>query len=294
MVAEGQITGIAFSPDSRWVLTASLDGTVRAWEAMTGRPIEPPLVHDAAVTELDLSGDGRRLATVCADKSVLLWRITLPAVSARGNPGSPWSAQGTSKLHHSHAVRSVRFSPTQTEVLTVSDDQAVRVWDAVRGTMLSDPMRHADRVLAAEFSSDGKRLLTAARDRTLRVWDARTGHALTEPLLHADALVAAFLSLDASQAVSVCRDGTVWIRSLPVPARDPPSWLLDLAQALSGGGESEDGRGRAGRWEQLAGVKEALARATTNDPLAAWGRSFFRENRAEGGSVSATGGTGAD
>jgi serine/threonine protein kinase len=42
---EQQVVGIAFSPDGKAVLTGSKDNTARLWDAVTGRPIAPPLRH---------------------------------------------------------------------------------------------------------------------------------------------------------------------------------------------------------------------------------------------------------
>ena len=39
----------AFSPDGRFVVTASVDRTARVWEAATGKAIGEPLRHEKAV-----------------------------------------------------------------------------------------------------------------------------------------------------------------------------------------------------------------------------------------------------
>ena len=40
------VLSAAFSPDGRFVVTASMDGTARLWEAATGKAIGEPLRHD--------------------------------------------------------------------------------------------------------------------------------------------------------------------------------------------------------------------------------------------------------
>ena len=52
------ITGLAFSPDGRTLLSASRDKTVRCWEVATGECVEIVRGHTAWVTALDLSLDG--------------------------------------------------------------------------------------------------------------------------------------------------------------------------------------------------------------------------------------------
>ena len=49
----------AFSPDGRFVVTASEDGTARIWEAATGKAIGEPLRHEKKVSSAAFSPDGR-------------------------------------------------------------------------------------------------------------------------------------------------------------------------------------------------------------------------------------------
>ena len=50
---------MAFSPDGKTVLTGSVDGTARLWDAATGQPIGPPLPHQSGVWAVAFSPDGK-------------------------------------------------------------------------------------------------------------------------------------------------------------------------------------------------------------------------------------------
>ena len=63
-----------FSPDGRWVATASEDNTARIWNAKTGFPVTEPLTHRAMVTSLAWLPDSRRLLTGSQDGTVRLWK----------------------------------------------------------------------------------------------------------------------------------------------------------------------------------------------------------------------------
>jgi WD40 repeat protein len=49
----------AFTPDGRWVLSASVDGTARVWDWRNGRPITPPLTIEGEPLSLAVTPDGK-------------------------------------------------------------------------------------------------------------------------------------------------------------------------------------------------------------------------------------------
>ena len=62
------------------------------------------------------------------------------------------------------AVYAASFSPDGRRIVTASDDETARVWDAESGKPVGEPMRHEDGVIAASFSPDGRRIVTASGD----------------------------------------------------------------------------------------------------------------------------------
>ncbi|CEP16590.1 hypothetical protein [Parasitella parasitica] len=83
-----RITDFTFSPDSRWIVSASLDGTVRTWDLPTGAMIDIFKVEDI-VTCLAFSPDADFLATGHVDNNgIFLWanRTQYANVSLRSIP----------------------------------------------------------------------------------------------------------------------------------------------------------------------------------------------------------------
>src|SRR5262245_52312166 len=155
---DGAVTDVTFSPDGRWVLTASDDHTARVWDAATGKPrFDAPLRHDAAVLRASFSPDGDRVVTAGADGTVRVW----DAVTGR---------QLAALAGHQGAVRDARFSLDGRQVVTAGTDTTARVWDATSGAPVGVPLPHDGRVVRASFHPDGKRVLTASADGAARIW----------------------------------------------------------------------------------------------------------------------------
>src|SRR5260370_42548005 len=59
----GVVWDVVFSPDGRWIATASEDHTARVWEADTGREVARINHESIRVSSVAFSPDGRLLAT---------------------------------------------------------------------------------------------------------------------------------------------------------------------------------------------------------------------------------------
>jgi WD40 repeat protein len=115
------------------------------------------------------------------------------------------------------------FSPDNRRLLTCDYDYTARLWDALTGQPLSEPMRHRERVPWGAFSPDGRSVVTASWDRTARVWDASNGKPLTSPLQHNAKVQGAYWSADAKQLYTVTEDDylQVWDLATSQPLTAP-------------------------------------------------------------------------
>ncbi|KAG2072366.1 WD40 repeat-like protein, partial [Suillus decipiens] len=73
-----EASAVAFFKDSRRIITASEDKTLRIWDvekrALEGGPFEEPTDgHTHWVLSLCFSPDGKRLASGSLDRKVIIW-----------------------------------------------------------------------------------------------------------------------------------------------------------------------------------------------------------------------------
>lgn len=91
----------------------------------------------------------------------------------------PTNQKSSFPSSHRDLVYSVRLSPDQSKIATVSYDHQVYLWDAKNPKSSGKHLRdHTDSVYDAAFSPNGKRLATVGADRTVKIWDVETGKRL--------------------------------------------------------------------------------------------------------------------
>jgi hypothetical protein len=160
----GTVEGVAYSPDGTRLASAGSDGSVRVWDAITGRQALPPCRgHTGAAQAVAYSPDGKMLASAGQDKTVRIWDLT--------------TAQSIHILaDYKFPVSTVAFSPDGRRLVSGDVGGYVRVWDVMTGWEVFSPLKgHYAFVFSVAYSPDGRRLASAAADSLVWRWNAMTG-----------------------------------------------------------------------------------------------------------------------
>jgi WD40 repeat protein/serine/threonine protein kinase len=73
--SDGDITHLAFTPNSKYLASSSTDKTVRIWSPDSTTPLAVLQGHKDSVNCVAFSPDGRRMATAGSDHTVKLWDV---------------------------------------------------------------------------------------------------------------------------------------------------------------------------------------------------------------------------
>jgi WD40 repeat protein len=188
----GMVNAMAFSPDSRRVLTAclgfrgrrsgteyveELPGMTQLWEADTGKPVGSPLFHPGRVDALAFGPDGRTI--LIGGVYGELAGVAQLRDAVTGQPLGP-------PLLHRSPVSDVGFGPDGNTILTYSDLDGLRVWEAATGNLLREPLKNERVVFSPDRRSVadlGDRRSDAALGRhNVQLHDPFTGEPLGPPL----------------------------------------------------------------------------------------------------------------
>ncbi|KAJ1966268.1 U3 snoRNP protein [Dipsacomyces acuminosporus] len=154
------VTAVHFTKGSQVVLSASLDGTVRAYDLVRYRNFRiftSPTPVQFNTLAVDPSGD-----IVCAG-SQDTFEIYM------------WSMQ-TGKLldilsGHTGPISSLAFRPDGLSLASGSWDKTLRLWDVFDRTKVVDRLEHNNEVLAIAYRPDGKEICASTIDGQIHFWD---------------------------------------------------------------------------------------------------------------------------
>ncbi len=148
----------ALSADGLTLATGGADGVVKVWRRTTGQVARTVPAHRAAVSALNLTPDGRLLATAGRDNALRLVDLATGRVRALAEQGAP--------------VTTLVFTPDGTALFAGQGDARWALWDVAGGRERFTSAGPGESW--AGFSADGKLLATAAR-HGVTVRDVATG-----------------------------------------------------------------------------------------------------------------------
>ncbi|CAG8782421.1 27451_t:CDS:2, partial [Racocetra persica] len=154
------VSVVEFAKNGHVLFSASLDGTVRAFDLIryrNFRTFTSPSPVQFTSLAVDPSGE-----IVCAG-SMDTFEVFV------------WSVQ-TGKLldimaGHEGPISGLAFNPTGLLLASSSWDATVRVWDVFERSKHVDVLRHTSDVLAVAFRPDGKQLAASTLDGQITFWN---------------------------------------------------------------------------------------------------------------------------
>lgn len=252
------IGSIAFSPDGTYVVTGSVDTTVRLWEAAVGREVRTFRGHEGEISSVGFSPDGKYILSAGAGTTAKLWEVASgeEAHTLRGQADEIWSAvfspngkyiltAGTSaaKLWEIATGEEVRtfvgvgspavFSPDGKYILAGSEERyTAKILEAATGQEVHTLNGHGNWIYGVAFSPDGTYALTGSIDNTAILWDVDTGQEVYTIRGHSSSVRSVAFSPDGKYILTGSADRTTRLWEVAI-GQEVRSWRGHMHRVLS-------------------------------------------------------------
>jgi WD40 repeat protein len=177
-------TSIAFSPNSRWIASASKDCTVRLWDVVTGSQHHVMRGHTSWVRCVAFSLDGTIIVSGSNDGTLRIWDVAT-------------GAERRVMTGHTADVNSLAFAPDGQTVVSASKDGSLRVWEVLTGTELRVIEGDGGILHCVAFFPDGANIASGSSNGNLQLWS--TTNSTRQPALE--------VRLNSGQSLAFSPDG---------------------------------------------------------------------------------------
>ena len=199
-IGSSGVVGYArFSPDGKYLVTASGDNYVRLWEIEGGQWREKVILDGPCVwihLETSFSPDGKYLVIVSNKELAKLWECV--------------DGQWRRKVILRHSARPIfcaSFSPDGNHLVTLSSDDICKIWRLEDDQWQEKVIIEWHMMADAQFSPDGKHLVIASLQGTVKIWKLDDGQwAEKFTIEHLHGVKNARFSLDGKHLVTVISD----------------------------------------------------------------------------------------
>jgi WD40 repeat protein len=162
---EGSVITVDFADHGPGLISASTDGTVRVWDAITGEQIGELEGMSGRYRDADLTADGQTAVTVDFRGVVRVWDVD--SGITRGDQLNDLTREGR--------ARSVDLSADESSVLVSFGDGRARLSNLDDRQVAQTFGRHNGAVRSAEFGGAGRSVVTTGlSDGEARIYDAGT------------------------------------------------------------------------------------------------------------------------
>ena len=176
---------VQFSPDGRWLVSASFDKAIKLWDGVKGTFVATLRGHVGPVYQVAWSADSRLFVSGSKD-STLKARMPRPDTLLAGLFGLSgmrvWrvgkqrpevtcmSVAACRLFGKSTSYRVQAGTGMGTRTLKVGFAWGAQVWEVASRKLKLDLPGHADDVFTVDWSPDGASVASGGRDQVLRIW----------------------------------------------------------------------------------------------------------------------------
>lgn len=118
------VKSIDISPNQEYILTTSIDRTLKIWNLKTGQLIKTLYGHSDEINVAFWSMDGKNIISASDDKTIIVWEVETGEIVFN-------------ITEHKEAVKYANWTPDGNRFYSLSRDGIINIWDASSGQFLN-------------------------------------------------------------------------------------------------------------------------------------------------------------
>lgn len=197
---ESGVSAGGFTPDGKWALSASSDGTLRVWAPRTGASKHVFRLGDdgAGLTSLATDGgsDGKLVMVGAEDGVAYVCHVgTKKVVATLRHFEAPIGQEGGEEMEFPMSVEAVGFAApivNSNWCATGGVDGVLKIWDLTNGhcrqvcSYTEEASSNGGGITRLKWHQSLPLVYTASSDGIVRIWDARNGTVVAALTGHSD------------------------------------------------------------------------------------------------------------
>ncbi|MBN1697074.1 MAG: WD40 repeat domain-containing protein [Spirochaetales bacterium] len=163
------IHGVCFTADNNHIIICcrELYDNIVMFDIKTGEMVRQFWGHENTVFAIDISDDGKYLASGSADNTARVWNIETGACIATLRNHTDW-------------VETVRFSRDGRYLLTGGCDLLVRLFDIETESLVREYSGSTHTIYSVDIDGEATMIIAGGNDKMIRIWDKTTGKVIKQ------------------------------------------------------------------------------------------------------------------
>lgn len=150
--------------DSSVFYSCHNDGTIRGWDANTGKQVRQLLGHQDGVSSIEMTGDGTKLVSGGLDSTLRVWDLL--------------SGQEVASYHFPSQIYCIGICPGESWIAVGMENSIIEVLTLLNSNCKYQLKLHESCILSLKFANNGKWFISTAKDKLLTAWRSPFGSSI--------------------------------------------------------------------------------------------------------------------